>query len=188
MAKKSQDLVVDAVAGDVSSKRPWFKKKRFIIPIAAVVLLIAISSAGRGSGKSTDAESQASNTETQSATSTTPSAEKPSTTPSAQKPDVPAEYLAALAQANTYANTMHMCKAKLYDQLTSEYGGQFAPEPAQYAVDNVKTDWNANALALAKRYQSSMNMSSARIHDQLTSDFGEKCTQENADYAISNLG
>ena len=55
---------------------------------------------------------------------------------------VPTEYKSALKQAETYGKRMHMSKAAVYDQLTSEFGGQFSPEAAQYAVDNVKADWN----------------------------------------------
>lgn len=100
---------------------------------------------------------------------------------------VPAEYRSALAKAESYNETMHMSKQGLYDQLTSEYGEQFSAEAAQYAIDNMQVDWNANALATAKNYQSSMNMSPAAIHDQLTSEYGEQFTQEEADYAIAHL-
>ncbi|MBP1951738.1 hypothetical protein J2Z27_000773 [Jeotgalicoccus aerolatus] len=31
-----------------------------------------------------------------------------------------------------------MSKAGIYDQLVSEYGEQFTPEEAQYAIDNPK--------------------------------------------------
>lgn len=48
---------------------------------------------------------------------------------------------------------MHMSKKGIYDQLVSEYGEQFSAEAAQYAIDNMKADWNANALAKAKSYQ-----------------------------------
>ena len=82
---------------------------------------------------------------------------------------------------------MHFSKTRLYDQLTSEYGDSFTSEEAQYAVDNVEADWNANALATAKNYQDTMSMSPEAIRDQLTSDAGEKFTQEEADYAISHL-
>ena len=30
-----------------------------------------------------------------------------------------------------------MSDARLFDQLTSEYGSQFTPEQAQYAIDNL---------------------------------------------------
>lgn len=102
-------------------------------------------------------------------------------------PSVPTEYKAALNKAQTYSDTMHMSKAGLYDQLTSEYGEKFSAEAAQYAIDNVKADWKANALKKAESYQEMMNMSREAIRDQLTSEYGEKFTQEEADYAVENL-
>ncbi|MDN6133459.1 MAG: Ltp family lipoprotein, partial [Brevibacterium sp.] len=103
------------------------------------------------------------------------------------EPEAPAEHSSALNQADTYANTMHMSKAGVFDQLTSEYGGQFSEDAAQYAVDNVDADWNENALESAKTYQDDMSMSPDAIHDQLTSEYGGQFTQEEADYAIENL-
>lgn len=102
-------------------------------------------------------------------------------------PAVPAEYESALNKAASYSEMMHMSKAGLYDQLTSEYGEKFSPEAAQYAVDNVQADWNANALAKAKDYQEQMSMSPEAIRDQLTSEYGEQFTAAEADYAIQHL-
>ncbi|MDK7829779.1 Ltp family lipoprotein, partial [Enterococcus faecalis] len=82
---------------------------------------------------------------------------------------------------------MHMSKAAIYDQLTSEYGEKFSAEAAQYAIDNMIADFNANALAKAKEYQESMAMSPEEIREQLTSEYGEKFTPEEADYAIQHL-
>jgi len=104
-----------------------------------------------------------------------------------EKPDVPAEYKSALAQATTYANDLHLSKKGVYDQLVSEYGGQFKAEAAQYAIDNVKADWNANALAKAKTYQNDLHLSPSAIRDQLVSEYGEKFTAAEADYAIQHL-
>lgn len=101
--------------------------------------------------------------------------------------DVPAEYSNALKQAGQYSNLMHMSKQGIYDQLVSEYGGQFSAEAAQYAVDNVQADWNANALESAKSYSDTMHMSKQGIYDQLISDYGEKFTAEEAQYAVDNL-
>lgn len=100
---------------------------------------------------------------------------------------VPVEFTSALRKAGDYSQNLHMSKAGLYDQLTSEYGEQFSPEAAQYAVDNVKADWNANALAKAKDYQSQMAMSPEAIRDQLKSEYGEQFTAEEADFAILHL-
>ncbi|MGL9814338.1 MULTISPECIES: Ltp family lipoprotein [Enterococcus] len=105
----------------------------------------------------------------------------------AQEASIPTEYKSALRKAESYSNTMHMSRAGIYDQLSSDYGEQFTPEAAQYAVDNLKADYNANALEKAKSYQDKMSMSPEAIRDQLTSDAGEKFTPEEADYAIQNL-
>lgn len=110
-----------------------------------------------------------------------PAEEEPS------EPEVSTEFESALNQAQTYSDTMHMSKAGVFDQLTSEYGGQFPEDAAQYAIDNVDADWKANALESAKTYQESMSMSKEAIRDQLTSDYGGQFTQEEADYAIENL-
>ncbi|MCS4277224.1 hypothetical protein M2390_002428 [Mycetocola sp. BIGb0189] len=104
-----------------------------------------------------------------------------------EAPAVPAEFKSALKKSDSYVKIMHMSKAGLYDQLTSEYGEKFSAEAAQYAVDNVQADWNANALAKAKTYQDQMSMSPSAIRDQLVSEYGEKFTPEEADYAVANL-
>lgn len=80
-----------------------------------------------------------------------------------------------------------MSKQGIYDQLISESGEKFTEEEAQYAIDNLKTDFKKNALEKAKNYQETMSMSPEAIRDQLTSEHGEKFTQEEADYAIKNL-
>ena len=100
---------------------------------------------------------------------------------------IPTEYKSALKKAKSYSDTMNMSKAKLYKQLTSEYGENFTAEAAQYAVDNVEADWKENALKKAKSYQETMSMSPSAIYDQLVSEYGEMFTPEEAQYAIDNL-
>ena len=104
-----------------------------------------------------------------------------------QNPSVSPEYNSALAQADTYASTLHLSKQGVYDQLVSQYGGKFTAPAAQYAIDNVKADWNANALAQAKTYQNDLHLSPAAVHDQLVSQNGGKFTAAEADYAIAHL-
>lgn len=100
---------------------------------------------------------------------------------------VPREYTSALTKAESYAETMYMSKAGIYDQLTSEYGENFPEEAAQYAIDNIEFDWKANALEKAKSYAETMDMSNSAIYDQLISEYGEKFTPDEAQYAIDNL-
>lgn len=96
-------------------------------------------------------------------------------------------YKLALKKAKSYSDTLHMSKAGIYDQLTSQYGEQFTAEEAQYAVDNLNADFKLNALEKAKSYQKTMNMSKKEIYEQLTSKYGEQFTPEEAQYAIDNL-
>ena len=82
---------------------------------------------------------------------------------------------------------MHLSKAGILDQLTSESGEKFSAEEGNYAIQNVKADWNRNALEKAKSYQKQMAMSPDAIREQLTSENGEKFTPDEANYAIQHL-
>lgn len=105
----------------------------------------------------------------------------------AKRNSIPREYQSALIKAESYAKTMAMSKAGIYDQLVSEYGERFPKEAAQYAIDNIQYDWKQNALIKAKTYAETMSMSDSAIYDQLISEYGEKFTPEEAQYAIDNL-
>src|SRR5690625_3212186 len=101
--------------------------------------------------------------------------------------EVPAEHRSALSQAESYAETMYMSKQGIFDQLVSEYGGQFSEEAAQYAVDTIDADWNQNALESAEVYSDMMHMSKQGIFDQLISEYGGQFTEDQAQYAIDTI-
>lgn len=134
-------------------------------------------------------ESSASSDEGDDATPAPEPAETPSA--AAQTPtsgSVPAEYSSAHDSAYFYATEMNMSKKHVYDQLVSEYGDQFTPAAAQYAIDSLTSiDWKANALASAEFYQSELSLSPAAIYDQLVSEYGDRFTPAEAQYAIDNL-
>ncbi len=163
------------------AKKPIYKRVWFWVIVVVIVICIA---AGAGSGSKGTSSNSSDTSTTQSSTQTSDTASQDQ---GSKEADVPTEYKSALTKAKSYSDTMHMSKQGIYDQLTSEYGEKFSAEAAQYAIDNVKADWNANALAKAKTYQDQMSMSPSAIHDQLTSEYGEKFTKEEADYAIANL-
>ncbi|HIX78516.1 MAG TPA: Ltp family lipoprotein [Candidatus Corynebacterium faecipullorum] len=100
---------------------------------------------------------------------------------------VPAEHKNALRAAKRYLDFSSFSEAKLYDQLTSEYGSQFSPEAAQYAIDQLDVDWNAEALESAESYLDFSPFSKAKLYDQLTSEYGEKFTPEQAQYAVDTV-
>lgn len=97
------------------------------------------------------------------------------------------EYKAAVAKAKQYAETLHMSKEGVYQQLVSPYGEKFTEDAARYAVNNIEIDWKENALIKARQYQETLNMSTDRIYEQLISPYGEQFTEEEAQYAIDNL-
>lgn len=182
------------------TKRVWFW---------AIIAVLAIGSIGSGKDKPSTSKTASvvsgntASTLKSTAPTTAPAATAPAaTTPAATVPaatvpaattpvetaaKVPIEYKSALTKAKVYANSMKMSKAGVFDQLTSEYGEQFNPEAAQYAIDNVQADWNANALSKAKTYSDTMKMSSAGVYDQLVSEYGEKFTADEAQYGVDNV-
>ena len=160
-------------------KTSIFKKWWFWVIIVIVIAAIAFSG-GSDYGKQTAVDSDAGEV-VQEESGNEQNSDEP------DEPDVPKEYESALKKAETYSDMMHMSKAGIYDQLTSEYGEQFSEEAAQYAMDNLDADYKANALAKAESYQDTMNMSPDAIYDQLISEYGEQFTPEEAQYAIDNL-
>ena len=151
------------------NKKPIYKRVWFWV----VAAIIVVGATGTDNSKETNIESG------QEVSQNTIAENKP-------EDNIPTEYKSALKQAGTYSKMMHMSKAAVYNQLTSELGGQFSAEAAQYAVDNVEADWKENALESAKTYQKTMAMSPNAIYDQLTSAF-VGFTEEEAQYAIDNL-
>ncbi|MFD8879567.1 Ltp family lipoprotein [Corynebacterium xerosis] len=114
---------------------------------AIVVLAVLGSMLGGGDDATSTAADEttttaATTTDGNDAAAPTPDAPAPAAdpTPAEQEPaeeDVPEEFKSALRKADTYAHTMHMSKAGLYDQLTSEYGESFSPEEAESAIANL---------------------------------------------------
>ena len=177
------------------------QNKKIAWIVSAVVIALSMLISGVNAATATDAtpaavapvaaEDSAATTEAKPVETTAPAEEavpvEETQAPEPPAPAVPADFASALVKAASYSETMHMSKAGLYGQLTSEYGEQFSPEAAQYGVDNVQADWNANALAKAKSYQETMAMSPESIREQLTSEYGEQFTVEEADFAILHL-
>lgn len=160
-------------------------KKQLLITMAA--LSLCLGACGSPSETQSTKAAQETQAEKETVEANAVETETPTEKETEADKDIPKEYKSALNKAKMYSETMHMSKAGLYDQLTSEYGEQFSEEAAQYAIDNIDADWKENALAKAKEYQDTMDMSPEAIRDQLVSEYGEKFTQEEADYAVEHL-
>ena len=112
---------------------------------------------------------------------------EPTTTPEPTEDAVPSEFLAAVAKAQLYVESMPFSEKGLYDQLTAEMGEQFSPEAANYAIDMIEVNWNEEALEAAMIYLEDLHMSPDAIHEQLVHPNGNQFTNEQADYAVANL-
>lgn len=165
-------------------KKPFYKKAWFII-LAIIVVLGIFAVATSGDEDETTASSSSSASTDSDSSGNSDNNANAAEVEDQSTDDVPRDFQSALKSAERYADIMHMSKAGIYDQLTSEFD-QFSPEAAQYAVDNVEADWNQNALESARSYQDTMSMSPGAIRDQLVSQF-DQFTAEEADYAIANL-
>lgn len=122
-------------------KKPIWKRWWFWLIVVIVVLAIAGSQMS-GSDKATTSVSSSTASQQTPSDSGTADSDKQSTEPKqsdkqSEEPQVPADYRSALRQADTYANRMHMSKARLYDQLTSEAGEKFTAEEADYAIQHL---------------------------------------------------
>lgn len=95
--------------------------------------------------------------------------------------EAPREHQNALRTAYDYLDYSAFSKTGLYDQLIFE---EYPIEAAQFAIDNVETDWNANALQAAKDYLDYSAFSNQGLYDQL---LFEGYTAEQAQFAIDNL-
>jgi hypothetical protein len=76
----------------------------------------------------------------------------------------------------------------LLQQLTSSAGSRFTQAQAEYAINNLHPDWNAQAVDAAKGYMQMGGFSRASLIQQLTSSAGNGFTQVQAEYAASKVG
>lgn len=89
----------------------------------------------------------------------------------------------AYNSAKNYLASMAFSRSGLIEQLSSEYGEQYAAADAEYAVARLeqegKVDWNEEAYLCAKQYLESQSFSEQGLIDQL---IFEGFTQDQATY------
>ncbi|MCT0052105.1 Ltp family lipoprotein [Lactococcus lactis] len=99
----------------------------------------------------------------------------------AREAAIPREYKDALSKGEDYLSYTAFSKLSLKEQLIYE---GYPDDAAQYAIDNIKTDWNIQALKKAKDYLSYDSFSNTGLREQL---IYEKFTPTEADYALANV-
>jgi Host cell surface-exposed lipoprotein len=76
----------------------------------------------------------------------------------------------------------------LVQQLTSSAGAGFTEAQAEYAINSLHPDWDAQAVDSAKGYMQMGGFSQSSLIQQLTSSAGSGFTQAQAEYAVSRVG
>ncbi len=76
----------------------------------------------------------------------------------------------------------------LLQQLTSSDGDGFTEAQAEYAIDYLHPDWDAQAVDAAKGYMQMGGFSRSSLIQQLTSSYGGGFTEAQAEYAASQVG
>ena len=155
---------------------------KLICGVFAVLFIIGMAAPKNDTKTATQNTTQTTQTQQKAET---PKAEPKKEEPKKEAtPQVPMEHKMALKAAEQYLRTMPFSKQGLYRQLTADAGNKFPPEAAQYAVDNVKTDWKENAAKAAANYLKIMPMSRDELVNQLTSEAGDQYTLEEAQYGV----
>ena len=95
----------------------------------------------------------------------------------------------AVDAANGYLNEAQgFSEQGLIQQLTSSSGNGFTQAQAEYAINHVYADWDAQAVDAAKGYMQMGGFSQESLIQQLTSSSGNGFTQAQAEYAASKVG
>jgi len=98
----------------------------------------------------------------------------------------------AIEEAQRYVQVMPFSRRGLFDQLTSEYGGDYEDADAKFALDyledNKLVNWKKEAVEAAESYLDTMSFSRSSLYQQLTSEYGSQFTKKQAEYALEQVG
>ena len=153
--------------------RPWFRKKRFILPLIGLVLIVVIAAVSAGGSDPAPKKSL-------------PESTTSASVPAPVEEDVSISQRNALGKAESYLKYQPMSRQGLINQLTAKVEG-FSTADATYAADKVGADWNEQAAKKAELYLKQQNFSKDGLIAQLVSP-AEGFTPEQAAYGVSKAG
>lgn len=174
------------------ANRPWFKKKRFIIPIGVLAFFILIGAlAGEEETTPTAGESKPAAVEktekpkvdAEPAKATTAAPEpKPTEKPKPKPKPLTRSQENAIRAAEGYLDYTAFSKKGLIKQLEFE---KFSKADAEFAVNRIKVNWKEQAVKAAEGYLDYSSFSRDSLIQQL--EF-EGYTREQAEYGVSKTG
>lgn len=72
--------------------------------------------------------------------------------------------------------------------MSSSAGDGYPKKDAEFAVNHVDADWNAEAVEAAEAYLETGRFSRQGLIDQLSSSAGDQFTEKQAVYAVDQVG
>lgn len=186
--------------------RPWFKKKRFILPLALVVFFVIIGIATSGGNNSApvagvpaaatptkapateEATEEPTKEPTKKATEepTKKAIEEPTKEPKSTKKALTDEQQDAVGAAEDYLNFTAFSRDGLIEQLSSDAGSGFSKKDAAIAVDSMDIDYKEQAAKAAKSYRDFSHFSRRGLIEQLESGAGSGFTHKQAVYGADH--
>jgi len=141
-ANEAKEAKADAIAAKAKAKalRPWYVKKRVIVPVA-LVLLIGVNSAINSGGSSVNTADETVKSEESSGTEETSNTEA-----TAEASTETQGQANAKKSAESYLAVSAFSKEGLIDQLKFE---DYSQEDAEYAVEALDVDWKEQAAKSA---------------------------------------
>lgn len=161
--------------------RPWYKKKRILLPLAILVVIVLVVATSGGSDDDTTTATEAPGADAPAETEP-PAADAPAETEPPAEPEETAGQRNAKRSAENYLSFAGFSRDGLIQQLSSDAGDGYSVEDATYAVDALNVDWNEQAYKAAKNYLSISGFSRDGLIEQLSSPAGDKFTVEQATY------
>jgi len=161
--------------------RPWYKKKRFIIPIALIAFFIVGSALSGGTSPDATDNIPSSKSEGESSTGEDAAEEK-------SEPDMTAGQRNALRSAENYLSFAPFSRKGLIQQLSSDAGDGYSKKNATFAADHVEVSWKEQAAKAAQNYLDISGFSRQGLIQQLSSDAGDGYTRKQAIYGVDKAG
>ena len=180
-------MVIGAVTGDPQDQNVAVEEATDTEHVTTTVAPTTDAPRKTKAPTTTTTEAPTTTTTAPTTTTTAPPPPPPTTVP---RPRITSGQEQALGAAHDYFDAgMHFSRQGLIDQLSSEYGNQFAVADATYAADHCGADWNEQAAGAAQDYlDAGMHFSRQGMIDQLSSPYGNQFTTAQAEYGAAAVG
>lgn len=182
--------------------RPFWKKKRFVLPAGLILLFILIGALGSG-GSENAPIAAAPATSTQAADPTAAATQEPTEEGTTERPTqepeptkepepeptknaLSDEQQDAVSAAEDYLDFTAFSQKGLIRQLSSDAGSGFSKKDATVAVNSMDIDYNEQAAKAAKSYREFTSFSRNGLIKQLESDAGSGFTHKQAVYGADH--